>query len=378
MLATQRTCFVVFTIFVFIATFTYMAGYHETLLIETPYRTSTLTDRERLAQIFQSVTHDPAARSYVDPAGKHYEGGHPIWKKPLGRKILIVDIDTRAPTEKNNIFNPERMNWEALKKGGTDLVSTGILNHYLYAAIHGPHVIRELLPKYQFVVHMDADAMVSHLDLPLEWMFNRWGIQKETSMALPWDTEEIRNGSSISTDSMGLRVLNGGFIVAQNSTTTLEMLEAWRDCTTETRYKGCANWKTQWSHEQRAFSEYVRYDFNKTPETIVGIPCDDAMGFPGFREFVLNSPTVNEDISDCNGNMIQHYTSGKALAKGAGGVSAMQILSAVLQQQLLGHKRVLWYSEPWPNPPPPKILQPAVEEDEKEEPPKLSGLLIEE
>ncbi|KAF5848251.1 hypothetical protein GGP41_005630 [Bipolaris sorokiniana] len=208
-------------------------------------------------------------------------------------------------------------------------------------------------------------------------MFNRWGIQKETSMALPWDTEEICNGSSISRDSKGLRVLNGDFIVAQNSTTTLEMLEAWRDCTTETRYKGCANWKTKWSHEQRAFSEYVRYDFNKTPETIVGIPCDDAMGFPGFREYRLNHSTWDEDISDCNGNMIRHYTNGKTHAREAGGASAMQILSAVLQQQLLGHKRVLWYSEPWLNPPPPKILQPAVEEDE-EEPPKLSSLLVEE
>lgn len=39
MLTTQRTCFVIFTIFVFIAAFTsYMAGYHETLLVETPYR----------------------------------------------------------------------------------------------------------------------------------------------------------------------------------------------------------------------------------------------------------------------------------------------------------------------------------------------------
>ncbi|EUC48118.1 hypothetical protein COCMIDRAFT_2910 [Bipolaris oryzae ATCC 44560] len=156
------------------------------------------------------------------------------------------------------------------------------------------------------------------------------------------------------------------------------MLEAWRDCTTETLYKGYANWKTGWSHEQRASFEYVRDDSNKTPETIDGILCDVAMSFPGFHKFVLNHSTWNEDISDCNGNMIRYYANRRAHAREAGGASAIQVLSTVLQQQLLGHKRMLWYSEPWLNAPPSKILQSAVEEGEKEEPPRLSGLLVEE
>jgi hypothetical protein len=279
-----------------------------------------------------------------------------------------VDIDTRVPTGENELLNPERLDWENLKTEGAGMVSNSIMNHYLYAMVHGydykfyqardmkdlhntwilPHVLRELIPDYQFVVVMDADVTIPHLDVPFEWMFNRWGIKEHTSIALPWDTEEIRDEGSISLDGKGMRVLNTGLVIAQNSSMTLEMLEAWRDCTTETRYKGCAQWKTQWSHEQRAFSEYIRYDFNKTPETIVSIPCDDAVGWPGFRQDMLHRPgTANLDISDCNGNFVRHYTTmGKSRVKDASAASVMQMLSEALQKSILANPGEVWYKEP--------------------------------
>jgi hypothetical protein len=246
--------------------------------------------------------------------------------------------------------------------GGGGLVSNAIINHYFYALIHGydyrfyqaqhikdhhdtwimPHVFRELLPDYQFVVAMDADVTISHLDLPLEWLFNRWGVAPHTSMALPWDTEEMRGNVSISRDSKDLRVLNTGFVVAQNNPTTLELLEAWRDCTSETRYPGCAYWKQNWSHEQRAFSEYIRYDFNATPETVVSIPCDDAVGWPGFAKEVESH---NPGISDCNGNFVRHYTIGKDQVKTASSNAVMQALSDVLQKKLLGEQERMWIKE---------------------------------
>jgi len=49
-----------------------------------------------------------------------------------------------------------------------------IPNHY--STWIKPHVLKEILPNYEFVVFLDADAVVSHLEVPLEWMFNRWGI----------------------------------------------------------------------------------------------------------------------------------------------------------------------------------------------------------
>lgn len=362
-------------------------------------RTKQPTLRETITTLFQHVKHDPGAPGYVDPSGTYYKGGeNRIWTRPLGKKVLIVDIDTRVPTGENELLNPERIDWEHLKTKGAGMVSSSIMNHYLYAMIHGydykfyqardmkdhyntwilPHAFRELVPEYQFVVAMDADVTISHLDLPLEWMFNRWGIQKDTSMALPWDTEEFRGGKSISADSKGMRVLNTGLVIAQNSTTTLELLEAWRDCTTETRYKGCAQWKQKWSHEQRAFSEYVRYDFNRTPETIVSIPCDDAVGWPGFHKDMTNPEKPKEDISDCNGNFIRHYTSiGKPRVKNAGAASVMQILSEAIQKSILANPREVWYKEPENKPQPPKVLQTEVREDEAEKADDRSKVIIE-
>lgn len=280
----------------------------------------------------------------------------------MGKRVLIVDIDTRVPTGENQILNPDVLDWEHLDLHGGGLVSNAIINHYLYALVHGydykfyqaqhmvdhhdtwimPHVFRELLPDYQFVVAMDADAIVPHLEVPLEWMFNRWGVKEHTSMALPLDTEERRGNVSISTDSKGKLVLNTGFVVAQNSEKTLELLEAWRDCTSETRYPGCARWAYEWSHEQRAFSEYIRYDFN-TPETIVSIPCDDGVGWPGFKKDLERE---NPGIADCNGNFIRHYTVGKHKVKESTSTSIMQLLSEVLQKNILQQQDAVWYKEP--------------------------------
>jgi hypothetical protein len=250
-----------------------------------------------------------------------------------------------------------------MEMAGGGLVSNAIINHYMYALVHGydykyyqassipdhhdtwimPHAFRELIPDYQFVVAMDADVTIPHLEVPLEWMFNRWGIQKHTSMALPWDTMELRGGQPISIDGKGNRVLNTGFVVAQDSEMTREMLEKWRDCTSEERYAGCAQWKWAWSHEQRAFSEYIRYDYNATPETIISIPCDDAVGWPGFKADVESG---NEGISDCSGNFVRHYTLGKDQVREAGMLSMMNPLAMILQKHLLKKADTVWYKEP--------------------------------
>jgi hypothetical protein len=127
------------------------------------------------------------------------------WTKPLGKKILVVDIDTRVPTGNNQILNPDKkINWQELQNSGAGLTSHAISNHYLYAMIHGydykffqalnipghyatwilPHILKELLPGYQVVIALDADVVVSHLEVPLEWMFNRWEIKVSSDLTL--------------------------------------------------------------------------------------------------------------------------------------------------------------------------------------------------
>ncbi|KAL6705035.1 hypothetical protein ACN47E_007438 [Coniothyrium glycines] len=323
--------------------------------------------RDAIVNLFKTIKIDPKQHYYRDSKGKYYTGAYgneSTWQQPMGGKVLIVDIDTRVPNGENQILDFEKkMDWDSLPSGGAGLVSHAIINHYLYAMIHGydyryyqaldmpdhyptwisPHIVKELLPDYQFLVTMDADVVISHMEIPLEWMFNRWGIAKHTSMALPHDTEEFVDGVSKSTDSKGVPVLNTGFVVAQNNQVTFDMLDAWVNCTTEVRYPGCAKWKHEWSHEQRAFSEYIRYDFGKVPGTIVGIPCDDAMGYPNFK--ADNDAKGNVGISDCNGNFVRHYTTGKDMVHAGGGQTIAQIVAEVLQKDLLSQQNRLVIKE---------------------------------
>lgn len=87
---------------------------------------------------------------------------------------------------------------------------------------------------------------------------------------MPIDTMEVKDGdSNASKDSRGNVVLNAGFIVLQRGDHTNAMLEAWKTCTDGSTYAECGQWKRKWSHEQRVFSEYIRYDFNPDNNIVV-------------------------------------------------------------------------------------------------------------
>lgn len=323
--------------------------------------------RDAVRHLFRNVRVDPTERYYRDQDGKYFTGARGddvVWKEGLGKKIVILDVDTRVPTGDNQILNADRkINWATLEAAGVGLISHGITGHYLYAMIHGydykyvqaaempgfhstwirPHLIRDMLPEYQFVVHMDADAVIAHPEVPLEWMFNRWGVAKNTSFAMPLDAEVSRNGKPMSEDSRGVPIFNAGLVITQNNKVTLDMLEAWADCTTEVRYRGCGVWKTKFSHEQRAFSEYIRYDYDTTPQTIVAIPCDDGLGYPQFKEHAAGKKLKAE----CRGNFIRHYTfgRGKPMVHAATTETMAQVLAQVLQKNLLQHRNEAWKKE---------------------------------
>lgn len=156
------------------------------------------------------------------------------------------------------------------------------------------------------------------------------------------------------------------------------MLEAWGNCTTEVRYPGCARWKGEWSHEQRAFSEYVRYDFGKIPGTIVGIPCDDAVGYPNFKEHNGLDSDGNAKLSDCNGNLVRHYTLGKDQVHEAGAVTMAQALVEVVQKSILSKQDQVIVKEPdaskkvaWEEQRVPKQAWEDMEGDEKDDEERL-------
>jgi hypothetical protein len=202
-----------------------------------------------------------------------------------------------------------------------------------------PHVLLDLLKSYRFAIFLDADTTIQHLELPLEWLFNRWGITPETSIAMPLDVEHTLGGDKhASEDSKGHRQLNTGFMVAQALPYTFEMLAAWKNCPNGTQYPGCGTWKEKWSHEQKAFSEYIRYDYNPNGTNIVEIPCDDAMGYPGLDK-------TSWVQGKCEGQFIRHHTVAKSRTKKSAETAMLQSLTDLTRKALLSNRATYWTRE---------------------------------
>ncbi|KAJ4361731.1 hypothetical protein N0V95_001624 [Ascochyta clinopodiicola] len=340
------------------------------------------TTSDLFLSLYESIRTNVSAPTYRDASGQVYKINEhgPWWKKPLRNEILIVDIDTRVPDGDNELWNEQRMDWpnmSAEKDGG--MVSASFMNHFLYckhlhseqnlpvpelilsAQIHGydyrffnakemessgyhntwvkPHVLAQLLESYRFVVFIDADATIQHLELPIEWLFNRWGITPTTSIAMPLDTRQILKGDeNASNDSKGKLALNTGVVIAQALPHTTEMMAAWKDCPTETRYPGCGTWKQNWSHEQKAFSEYIRWDYNPSGTEIVEIPCDDAMGYPGINKH----PHI---LSKCEGTFLRHHTVDKSRTKQSTEEAMLQAMTDLTHRMLHANREKYWVKE---------------------------------
>lgn len=308
-------------------------------------RPTTSRFADLVSELYEPIKLPVTAESFVDQRGNRLDnGGRKYWKKPLGKDILIVDIDTRLPSGTNDVFNGTKMDWEAVQASGSGLLTVSHVNHFFYckpccpdphsvlrghvlccltprreAQIHGydykffhaqpikdhyntwikPHALQAMLRDYKFVVFIDADAIIQHLEVPMEFLFNRWNVSPSTSIALPVDTQQVIDGRKISVDSKGKVVLNTGVVVLQNLPYTHEMMDAWKDCTTEKRYPGCGQWKEAWSHEQRAFSEYIRYDFNPQGNNIIVRRSIPISRFPFTRH------TANHRTDTTTGDTLQ-------------------------------------------------------------------------
>lgn len=176
-------------------------------------------------------------------------------------------------------------------------------------------MIKEALKTHDFVVFMDGDAVFHYPHLPVEWLFNLWGLTKQTLVAMAMDPNKDFN-----MDSQGRVLLNTGFIIAQQSGRTQEMFEAWESCPQDTRYVNCSKWTNQWAHEQSAFGNYVRYDFNQ-PEDIKSLPCAEANGYPEASD------------TGCGGDFVRHYWLAKKLTIKALQDSVMQYFVPRLHEQ---------------------------------------------
>ncbi|KAJ5938981.1 hypothetical protein N7466_002115 [Penicillium verhagenii] len=183
--------------------------------------------------------------------------------------------------------------------------------------------MKEAIDHYQFVVFVDADIVFPHLHVPLEWLLNYWDINPETLIAMAWDPE-----ADINNDDRGQTFLNKGFIIAQQSARTKELLEAWDDCVNGSRYPECPQWSKRWPHEQGAFGNYLRYDFDRI-EDVKALSCEEANGSPEVAH------------TGCVGKLVRHYWNDKHLASARVQEITMQYFMPRLHDEFLQeYKRV--------------------------------------
>ncbi|RDA89717.1 hypothetical protein CP533_2512 [Ophiocordyceps camponoti-saundersi (nom. inval.)] len=258
----------------------------------------------------------------VAPTSQHYRpfGAYnwslpssPTWHESLGEDLCIIDLDNRPFDQPGQIFGPEVMTWEdALDIHG---LSLGILNHWLYAKIHGykyyyvavedppdrrsswkkPSVLSRILKEHDVCVYLDSDAIFPRLDLPFEWLLNYWQLTAEnSSLALALDPDLETNK-----DRLGNLYLNTGFIVAQNNERTYEILDAWNTCPDEggPYYPECAQFRYNEPGRPTDQAGFRLLSYNYTDD-IVQLPCVEANGFP-------------QNDWGCKGQFLRHLWTGK-------------------------------------------------------------------
>ncbi|KAF2269675.1 hypothetical protein CC78DRAFT_539615 [Lojkania enalia] len=273
----------------------------------------------------------PTQHQFVDENGvKATLPDKPRIQKSLGKEILILDLETRQ-LPSTDAFKKGEYDWRKVNH-----VSGGVFNHYTYAMIHGydykfihahnfddrnptwvkPSAFANHINDYKYIVFLDADAAFRHMHLPMEWLINHWEIEPKHSMTMaldPWDPEAPQFNS----DANNRTYTNTGFVVVQKSEKTMEILKAWHECPDDKRYPNCSQWKKPKFHEQSAFGEYIRYDYE---EYIKELPCAEANGFPGVT------------ISECVGKFIRHYWFEKHLVKKDFQENMMQAITLPIQK----------------------------------------------
>lgn len=182
-----------------------------------------------------------------------------------------------------------------------------------YPDRHGTWVkvpfVREALKSYEIVVFLDNDAIFRHQQLPLEWVMSYWNITKDSLIAMAGDPDSEHNQ-----DQFGRVLQNTGFLVAQQSERTQEMFADWEDCPTGKlkKHAECVRWAYDWAHEQAAFGNYIRYDYDRADD-IRWIEYMDANGPDGWFVkhdwFKKNAPidSLYEKYSDDFISQLERY-----------------------------------------------------------------------
>jgi hypothetical protein len=84
---------------------------------------------EAIRTINTPFIHPITAPYFVSYEGLNFTMKNPpIWTKPFGKDMCILDVDTRPYSNKNELFDEQHpLHWDSF-----DNFSASFLNHYLY------------------------------------------------------------------------------------------------------------------------------------------------------------------------------------------------------------------------------------------------------
>jgi hypothetical protein len=191
-----------------------------------------------------------------------------------------------------------------------------------------PAISDLLLDGCKVVVLIDHDAIFQNMELPFEWLLNRWGFTKNTSFAMSLDNHWAQNE-----DDYGVLNINAGFIVSQGLDRTHEILRAWDSCpSNETTYPNCRKFIKNWPAEQGAFGNFMRRQFD-LPTDLLPIACTEANGFPGMG-------------TECTGDFIRHYTIAKDRVNGGTAASLAQLVFGLVREEMVEREQSIKIKRP--------------------------------
>jgi hypothetical protein len=324
--------------------------------VERQSTTPTIPVEDAIRGLFSHRRLSLTAPQFQDEEGTIFDlpAANPIhWPKPLGKRLCILDIDNRPFNKTNEAWNEQPLHWRT-----TRAWSTGILNHYLYAMIHGytyrfVHstpppgrapvwgeilAMRGMLEKGEcdVMINMDADAVFAHLEVPIEWLLNRWNVSsKDVSVVMPLDPSlslDYPVGWPHYNYDRNKRLwANPGFFTTINGPGARDILTAWNECPDRPdKFPGCSSYRNSMSAEMGAFANYVRYLY---PTRIREVPCTEGNGYP-------------EMMTECRGVFVRHYTTDKSRVRAGVTLSLARAFMEIMHEDLLGNKAAIQTSVP--------------------------------
>ena len=84
-----------------------------------------------IRELYRPIALPITAQNFTDEDGDVYQlPAEPRFNKPLGKKVLILDIDSRPLNGPGQLMNKGKLEWHNMRP-----LSAGMLSHYMFGRL---------------------------------------------------------------------------------------------------------------------------------------------------------------------------------------------------------------------------------------------------